>query len=167
MEIPKEPERCFLADIDDIPEGNYTRKHIQQCYLPNTGEWAIRSRKTVKNGLIAYSVTFKRNISKGVCYEIENAVDKNTWLHFVTASGAILKKERIEIPYGEFLIEVDLFEDNLLPSNKVKVEIELPSIDHEIKIPDWLGTEVTGNPEYSNRYLFEKLKTEAKLKHDS
>ena len=47
--------------------------------------------------------------------------------------------------------EVDEFEGGL--AGLVLAEIELPNIDHEVILPEWLGMEITGLHQWSNSTL--------------
>ena len=50
--------------------------------------------------------------------------------------------------------EVDEFEGGL--AGLVLAEIELPNIDHEVILPEWLGMEITGLHQWSNSTLAHK-----------
>jgi CHAD domain-containing protein/CYTH domain-containing protein len=67
--------------------------------------------------------------------------------------GSRVEKQRIQIRDGELTWEIDVFEGRDL----VTAEVELPSPDAPLVIPDWLGPcvvrEVTGDPAYSNLNL--------------
>lgn len=60
-------------------------------------------------------------------------------------------KTRYHVPAGSHVFEVDVFNDK----NKglVIAEIELSSEDEEFLKPEWLGEEVTGQPQYYNANL--------------
>jgi adenylate cyclase len=64
--------------------------------------------------------------------------------------GKILKT-RYLIPSGHHTYEVDVFHDK--NEGLIIAEIELASEDETFEKPDWLGDEVTGNPEYYNSNL--------------
>jgi adenylate cyclase len=60
-------------------------------------------------------------------------------------------KTRYLVPYEDHVFEVDVFhEEN---EGLVIAELELSSDDEAFNKPDWLGREVTGNPEYYNANL--------------
>jgi len=60
-------------------------------------------------------------------------------------------KTRYLVPYSGHTFEVDVFhEDN---EGLIVAELELSSDDEVFHRPDWLGREVTGNPEYYNANL--------------
>ncbi|OON61954.1 adenylate cyclase [Massilia sp. KIM] len=63
----------------------------------------------------------------------------------------LVEKYRRRIPYAGFVWEVDEF----LGENAglVVAEIELPAVDAEFALPDWIGREVTGDKRYYNSSL--------------
>lgn len=66
-----------------------------------------------------------------------------------------LDKQRYDVPgRGDYMIELDVFTGNL--AGLVIAEIEQkegkPDIDH-VALPDWLGPEVTPDPDFSNASL--------------
>lgn len=62
-----------------------------------------------------------------------------------------IQKTRYHVPFNESLFEVDVFEESL--SGLVLAEIELKSAAQKIKLPDWIGKEVTGDKRYYNSHL--------------
>ncbi|AZQ64384.1 CYTH domain-containing protein [Flammeovirga pectinis] len=63
----------------------------------------------------------------------------------------LIDKIRYEIPIGEHIYEVDIFEgDN---KGLIVAEVELSSKDETFEKPDWLGNEVTGDNRYYNAML--------------
>ena len=67
--------------------------------------------------------------------------------------GRRVRKRRYKVRAGELVWELDFFLDREL----VLAEVELPSEDTPVPIPEWLRPclvrEVTGNPEYQNSNL--------------
>jgi CYTH domain-containing protein len=63
----------------------------------------------------------------------------------------VLEKRRTRIPLGEVTWEVDEFlGDNL---GLIVAEVELRRADQPVALPDWIGTEVTGDARYYNSHL--------------
>jgi adenylate cyclase len=65
-------------------------------------------------------------------------------------AGKIVKT-RYHVPVGKHTFEVDVFHDK--NDGLIIAEIELSSDDERFEIPDWLGEEVTGNPNYYDSNL--------------
>ncbi len=60
-------------------------------------------------------------------------------------------KQRHIIVIGENKWEVDFFlEEN---EGLIVAELELPSVDAEVELPEWVGEEVTNDKRYLNNYL--------------
>ncbi len=68
-------------------------------------------------------------------------------------AGVRIRKHRYLIPDGELTWEIDEF----LDFDLVLAEVELPTADTEVVIPDWLApwvvAEVTERVEYTNLYM--------------
>ncbi|HNR41278.1 MAG TPA: CYTH domain-containing protein [Bacteroidales bacterium] len=62
-----------------------------------------------------------------------------------------ITKSRYSIPWGNHTFEVDVFHGK--HEGLVIAEIELDSEGEQFEKPDWLGDEVTGNPDYYNSNL--------------
>jgi len=65
--------------------------------------------------------------------------------------GRIILKKRYLVQYHGHTWELDVFDSKL--KGLMLAEIELKSEDEEFEMPEWVGNEVTGNPEYTNAYL--------------
>jgi adenylate cyclase len=63
----------------------------------------------------------------------------------------VVEKIRHEVPVGNHIYEVDVFEGE----NKglIMAEIELQAETEEFSLPNWLGKEVTNDTRYYNSYL--------------
>lgn len=62
-----------------------------------------------------------------------------------------IHKTRYLVPSGKHTIEVDVFHEK--NEGLMIAEIELSSEDEKFDKPEWLGEEVTGNPQYYNSNL--------------
>jgi adenylate cyclase len=92
---------------------------------------------------------------------IGNSISRNEWEFQIPISDATemiklclegkIDKTRYIIPAGKHRFEVDVFHDK--NEGLIIAEIELSSDDERFEIPDWLGEEVTGNPNYYNANL--------------
>lgn len=154
-----ECERKFLVmeEIALARSQGHEPVQIQQIYLDGTGDWAIRSRRTEKDGAVSYTTTMKRAIAKGSSIEIEEQGTAETHKQFLLSAGMVLEKTRYKLPLGaSHVLEVDFFKDLL--DGMALVEIELGSLDDDVPLPAWLAYEVTGDGSYSNKALFDVLK---------
>ncbi|HXZ84653.1 MAG TPA: CHAD domain-containing protein [Myxococcota bacterium] len=146
---PHEIERKYL--LRDLPERvrGAEAVEIEQGYLPGgvvrerlrraVGPRGARLTRTVKLGTGVVRAEFEEEIS-----EHEFA---RLW---PLTEGARLRKRRYRVPAGALVWEIDAFSDRPL----FLAEIELPTEDTPVEIPEWLEPylvrEVTSDPEFSN-----------------
>jgi adenylate cyclase len=144
-----EIERKFLVN-GEFRKFAVRNIEITQAYLSIDPDKTIRLRIADDN---AY-VTIKSRSKEG-------SINRNEWefpinltdakeIMQVCLPGKIIKT-RYLIPSGGHTFEVDVFHD--LNEGLIVAEIELNSEDEKFDKPDWLGAEVTGNPEYFNTNL--------------
>ena len=67
------------------------------------------------------------------------------------AIGLVIEKTRYEVQHRGFVWEVDVYGG--AHEGLVIAEVELSAEGDTPDLPSWLGTEVTGDPHYSNQYL--------------
>jgi len=154
--ISKEIERRFLVPLEEAEKqaSGRTTRHIEQCYLQDTGAWQVRSRKILENGEESYVLTMKRGMGHGESHEIELPGDAETHDQIRASAGAIAKRRTLHTLSCGNVLELDIYEDlDILPGHAV-AEVELPSIDAEVDLPEWLGREITGEKGTSNHALF-------------
>lgn len=100
-----------------------------------------------------YSLTYKRGLGN-VREEREVALSAEQFATLWPATeGKRLIKTRYEIPFGERVVEIDLYggkHDGLVVA-EVEFDDEKSAIDFQP--PNWLGDDVTGDPRYSNQLL--------------
>ena len=148
-----EIERKFLVKSDRFrseainPDGTYYR----QGYIPTLNGMTVRIRIAGQQGYITmkdHAVGFTR-------HEFEYAIplaDAEQMLELMCTKPQI-EKHRYVVPAadGRLKWEVDVFHgDN---EGLVVAEIEVPSEDTPITLPDWVGNEVTGDKRYYNSHL--------------
>ena len=62
-----------------------------------------------------------------------------------------VKKQRHVFKIGEVTWEVDFFEDE--NEGLIMAEVELPSFDTPVDLPEWIGREVSDDPAYLSSNL--------------
>jgi CYTH domain-containing protein len=150
-----EIEKKYL--VKKIPEnlGQYEQWEIEQCYL--AANPTIRIRK--KNN--SYILTYKNRHLDGekvedfcVAQEVELPLTKDCYEHLKTkADGKCIVKTRYRIPYGEFLIELDVFHGDYEGFVLAEVEFKTVEEGRNFTAPDWFDKDVSGDYHYSNSYL--------------
>lgn len=130
---------------------------IRQPYLSKCGSWVIRARHEIAaDGDDKYTVTLKSGVSDIESKEINIPTTREGYLDFLSECLPPLNKQRYTIPHGDLTFEVDVFNDPDF-DGLIIAEIELPSKDTKIELPEWIGEEITGRKGFSNFALFRKM----------
>jgi CHAD domain-containing protein/CYTH domain-containing protein len=136
------PPRAETAPVEEIEQG----------YIPGVGI-AERLRRSRSGGESRCYRTIKagRGIARlEVEEEVEGSLFRKLW---PATSGRRVRKRRYSVPDDLLTWEIDRFRDRDL----VLAEVELPSEDAEVRLPEWLAPwvvrEVTGEDEYVNLNL--------------
>jgi adenylate cyclase len=146
-----EIERKFLVKNELWREHVITSTAIRQAYLSSGSNAAVRIRiaddkayLTIKGATVGISrPEFE--------YEIPVA-DAEAMLD-LRPGGAVIKKTRYQVQYGEHMWDLDIFHGD---NNGLKMaEVELGSEAEEFQIPEWVSEEVTRDKRYSNSSLVE------------
>jgi adenylate cyclase len=143
----REIERKFL--LRRLPDRLKRSRHyiIEQGYLAT--ESAGRQVRLRKKGKTA-SLTFK--VGRGRSRE-EREIrlsSKQFAALWPATAGRRLRKLRLEVPWKNVLIEIDIYRGR--HSGLVVAEVEFPDrvTCRKFKPPSWFGREVTGEKRYSN-----------------
>ena len=142
-----EIERKFL--VSRLPEGladcPYT--DLIQAYLNPSP--VVRIRKAGNE----YALTYKG--SGFLAREEANLpLTEEAFLHLLKkADGKVIEKRRYKIPFGDYVIELDLFSGD--QEGLVLAEVEFPSVEEALRFtgPDWFSEDVTGKAEYTNAFM--------------
>ena len=145
-----EIERKFLVKGDAYKKEAATKNRIVQGFLNTHPNRTVRVR--VKGDLGFITVKGISNESGTSRFEWEkeiNAKEADALLRL--CEETIIEKNRYEIPFGDYIFEVDEF----LGANTglVIAEIELQDENAVFERPEWLGKEVTGDLKYYNSVL--------------
>jgi len=155
-----EIERVYLLDrLPDFPPDVLVYR-LEQGYLPDPtatdaeGQLEGRLRRTVKaDGSVIYTHTIKRGTGL-IRQETERTIPQQEFDQlWPRTAGRRLSKTRSFVTVGEHLWSVDDF-DNM---DVVMAEVELPTPETKVTLPDWLIAvlvrEVTEEPEYRSYRL--------------
>jgi adenylate cyclase len=145
-----EIERKFLVLNTSFFDLAVAKNRIVQGYLNSNPERTVRIRIKGDNGYL--TIKGKGNESGMTRLEWETKIpvaDAEKLLPL--CENGVIKKIRYEIPVGNHLYEVDVFEG--LNEGLIIAEIELESEQETFEKPEWLGVEVTGIERYYNAYL--------------
>ena len=149
-----EIERKWVIDKDNIGydlSGAEVLK-IEQTYICFSPE--IRVRK-INDGQ-QYSFAVKTNMtSDGMTRdEMEKNITKEEYENLVAKKeGNTVYKTRYQLLDGDYLIAIDIFEEQLEGLAYMEIEFENQEEALNFKTPEWVIKEVTGDVNYKNGYL--------------
>jgi adenylate cyclase len=145
-----EIERKFLVLSEAFKLESIRQNKIAQGYLSSVPERTVRIR--IKNDTGYITIKGKSSVSGLSRLEWEKEISlEDAQLLLSLCEKGIVEKIRHEVPVGNHIYEVDVFEGE----NKglIMAEIELQAETEEFSLPNWLGKEVTNDTRYYNSYL--------------
>lgn len=141
-----EIERKFLVDAEKLSEIHLTGgEKISQGYLSTDIEKTVRVRIKKNQGFLSVKTKNIGIVRREFEYEIPLA-DAEELLKLCGKN--ILSKVRYEIEFEDHVWEVDIFEGR--HAGLILAEVEIKSPDELVKIPSWVGEEVSGDSRYYN-----------------
>lgn len=148
--MAKEIERKFLVN-DHSFKKLASPTHYRQGYIPTSNGMTVRIRIAGEKGFITLkdkSVGFSRNE-----FEYEIPLSEAKQMLDTMCEKPQIEKFRYIIPAAEPKLKWEV--DEFLGENEglVVAEIEVPAEDTIFSIPEWVGTEVTGDKKYNNSQL--------------
>lgn len=140
-----EIERKFLV-ASNVWQERYSRKQRLRdglvCFSPDR-----KVRVRVRDGDRAtLTIKAKKAGPRDSEFEYEIPVADAEELLAFHCGAHVLEKTRYFVPYAGFVWEVDVYEGIL--EGVVLAEVEVASEEVHVPLPDWIGAEVTGRPEY-------------------
>ena len=146
----REIERKFLVRTLPANLTSFPSNEISQGYLVSLDDGLqVRLRKSGER----YSLTFKRgtgNVREEREVELTATQFDALW---PATEGKRLVKTRYEIPFGDRVVEIDVYHDRHEGLVVAEVEFDEEAAAKNFEPPDWLGDDVTGDPRYSNQLL--------------
>ncbi|MEH6580037.1 MAG: CYTH domain-containing protein [Amphritea sp.] len=146
--MAKEIERKFLIDLETVGPLN-CGVTIKQGYIPTRDNTAVRVRIMGDNAFLTIKGENKGAVRSEFEYEIP-LLDAEQMLEEL-CSGPVVDKTRYLVTHEKHLWEIDIFAgDN---AGLVIAEVELKDEHEAVILPDWISSEVTGDPKYYNSNL--------------
>jgi len=149
--VPLEIERKYL--LQSMPQLPATARayRMEQGYFADEPGRLRRTR--APDGTVTYTHTVKKGVGL-VRQESERELTldefKSLWPR---TAGCRLTKTRTKVPEGNLVWEIDDYD----ALDLVLAEVELPTADTKVTVPDWLAPhlirEVTGELEYGNHEI--------------
>lgn len=143
-----EIERRFLVHGDAWRNETTATRRLRQGYLAREDGVAVRLR--VVGDTARLTIKGPGGMARPE-YEYAVPVADAEEMLRTLCDGRSIAKTRHEVPHEGLTWEIDVFEGPL--AGLVIAEIELPSTDHSVGLPAWIGREITGDARYANAVL--------------
>ena len=145
-----EIERKFLVKSEAFKSDTFDSYSIKQGFLSSHKERTVRVRLKEDKGYLTIKGKSTANGLSRFEWEKEiTKVEADSLLKL--CEEGIIDKIRYEVKYGDHTFEIDeFFGDN---EGLIIAEVELKNEEENIKKPNWLGKEVTGDIRYYNSQL--------------
>jgi CYTH domain-containing protein len=144
-----ETERKFLVK-NEFRHLSVREIKITQSYLSIDKEKTIRLRIADNMAFLTVKSRPRNNSISRNEWEVHIPVKDAEEMMHICLPGRIVKT-RYLVPSGKHTFEIDVFHEK--NEGLVVAEIELAYDDEHFDKPEWLGEEVTGNPQYYNANL--------------
>ena len=145
----KEIERKFLVTGDGWRKRATSHTQIEQGYLARGRKSTIRIR--IKDGRHA-TLTVKSREAGASRQEFEYRISLKDAKSMLELCGpSRIEKQRFTVPQGKLTWEIDVFGGR--HEGLVLAEVELQHEADAVKLPAWIGEEVTDDPKYRNSSL--------------
>jgi len=145
-----EIERKFLVHDLSILEQASRKRYLVQAYLSVDPARTVRIRRADDCAFITIKGASSPDGMSRLEWEKEISVAEANDL-IALALYPPIQKWRYDIPWGPLTFEIDVFEG--ANQGLILAEVELPSADFPLSLPETLGTEVTQDPRYYNAWL--------------
>lgn len=167
--MPKETERRFLPAPDFDPAAIATETLvIRQSYI-NVGQGlVVRLRETLQPGTVTHTAEIEKPGNHRIVYDLETkrretdmtnsgerqVLHKGMYHSLRTIAGPEIVKLRHLVPHGGRTWEVDVYVRGRTDVPMIaEIEFDEEADSNNISIPEWAGTEVTGDRRYSNESI--------------
>lgn len=147
MHVATEIERKFLVRDTRFLAGD-PGVPFRQGYLSRDPDRTVRVRVAGDQGFL--TIKGRPDGPSRPEFEFEVPLDDARELLGLCA-GSLIEKTRHRIDHDGLTWDVDVFEG--ANEGLVIAEVELPTVDHAVALPDWVGVEVTGDVRYYNSRL--------------
>lgn len=150
MKGSDEIERKFLVQNTSFKQEAYQQYTIAQGYLNTDPNRSVRIRIRGTQGYITVKGPSSQEGTSRFEWE-KKITQKEAHTLLKLCQPGIVEKTRYLVKAEKHVFEVDVFSgDN---AGLVVAEVELQQAQETFYKPEWLGTEVTGDPKYYNAQL--------------
>lgn len=145
--------RFLLKEGIPLPDSDSIR-HMRQGYLLNSVGLSIRVRVVdEEQAFMTIKHASPEQLEVRDEYEYEIPVEDALEL-LALSSYHIIRKQRHIINFGGLTWEVDFFEEE--NEGLMLAEVELPTLNTPVSLPQWIGKEISDDPKYMNNNLAQK-----------
>jgi adenylate cyclase len=144
--MPIEIERKFLVTGDGWRLSASVGERLREGLLARMEHGKVRVRRGERLAWVTIKGP-KKHISRQE-FEYEVPVEDADEMLATLCEGPIIEKTRYRIPYEGLTWAVDVFSGGL--DGLIIAEVELADPEQAAPLPHWIGSEVTGNPQYSS-----------------
>lgn len=154
-----EVERRFLLRHDGWRQLAVRIERLLDGLLARTTEAKIRVRICNGNATVAIK---SRDVS-GVRKEYEYGISHADAAEIIATlcGGNVVTKTRHHVEHEGFTWHIDEYHELL--AGIVLAEVELPDLNAILPLPDWIGGEVTGRPEFKKINMLRERQAKADL----
>ena len=157
--MPDEIERKFLVNEEVLYESDVLLRspsyRIEQGYLLDMRKRTLRIRRQDDSYILTYKgVSSADGLSR---LELECNVPAVIGRLLTSMCPKLIRKDRYLIADSVSNVTWELDRFHGVPGLEWMVEVELPNVDHHITPLPWVSDEVTGNPNYYNSNLINKV----------
>jgi len=151
--MPVEIERKFLVATDAWKRDIRASEYLRDGLIARFGEGKVRVRLTESSAWLTIKGP-RKGISR---LEFEYEIPRSHAEHMLQTlcQGDILEKVRHTVPFDGLDWKIDSYAGSL--SGYVFAEVELEHPHQQLKLPPWVGEEVTNNPRFRKRALLAAL----------
>lgn len=144
-----EIERRFLVKNENWRPRVDRKLQIKQGYLTNEGSATVRIR--ILDNRHA-TLTVKSHAASTCREEFEYPIPLSDALSLIDLrAGGLVSKVRHIVVDHDLTWEIDVFEGT--NAGLIIAEVELKKINQNIRLPDWIGHEISGDARFSNSHL--------------
>ena len=144
-----EIERKYLVTSDSYKQMAVARYHICQGYISREKTGTVRIRITDSKAFL--TIKGKPAVGHFARYEWEKEIDLQEAQELMKlCQGTIIDKTRWIIPAAEEGLKWEVDEFHGKHEGLILAEIELASEDQQFSKPDFIGEDVTSDPNYYN-----------------
>jgi adenylate cyclase len=150
-----EIERKFLIADGSWRAHAVRHEHLRDGLISHSAERKVRVR--IRDDSATLMIKAKKKGIRDVEFEYAIPLSDAREMLASHCGDLILDKTRYHVPHAGLVWHVDVYEGSL--DGVVLAEVELPDENTDLALPEWVGAEITGRPEYKKINLLRMKQT--------